>query len=207
MTPQLHTRTGLTAGLALAITAALLTGAPADAMPLEPRSPDARQPQTATAAPGHLLGKHPSDRQDLRSPDAKDAAEPSQYSTDLAWLKARNTIRASSLAGTTSPMSSDDLRSPDARDAGRTVVAPPQDLRSPDARDAGRTVPMTPRTTLPSYPVALPAEPASPVATDGGGAEWGTIGLAGAVTLLAAGGLALVLARRSRRAHRMGATA
>jgi hypothetical protein len=102
-----------------------------------------------------------------------------------------------------------DLRSPDARDAGRTVVAPQQDLRSPDARDAARdrAVPVTPRTTLPSYPVALPPEPASPVATDGGGAEWGTIGLAGAVTLLAAGGLALVLARRSRRAHRMGVTA
>ena len=75
-----------------------------------------------------------------------------------------------------------------------------QDLRSPDARDAGRAVPMTsPSNSVP--------EPASPVATDGGGAEWGTIGIAGAVTVLAAGGLALVLIRRSRRAHRMGATA
>ena len=100
-----------------------------------------------------------------------------------------------------------DLRSPDARDAGRSVVAPPQDLRSPDARDAGRAVPVTPRMPHPSNPVAPPSEPASPVAADGGGAEWGTIGIAGAVTLVAAGGLALVLARRSRRAHRMGATA
>jgi hypothetical protein len=141
-------------------------------------------------------------QQDLRSPDARDAGRtvvaPAQ---DLRSPDARD-------AGRTVVASPQDLRSPDARDAGRTVVAPQQDLRSPDARDAARdrAVPVTPRTTLPSYPVALPPEPASPVATEGG-AEWGTIGLAGAVTLLAAGGLALVLARRSRRAHRMGATA
>jgi hypothetical protein len=123
-------------------------------------------------------------QQDLRSPDARDAGR-----------------------AVVTPQQ--DLRSPDARDAGRTVVAPQQDLRSPDARDAAsdRAVPVTPRTTLPSYPVGPPPEPYSPVATDGGGAEWGTIALAGGATLLAAGGLALVLARRSRRAHRMGATA
>ena len=53
--------------------------------------------------------------QDLRSPDARDAGQPSQ--TQVAQ----------------------DLRSPDARDAAlaaQTQVA--QDLRSPDARDAGR---------------------------------------------------------------------
>jgi hypothetical protein len=53
--------------------------------------------------------------QDLRSPDARDAAAAAQA------------------------QSYQDLRSPDARDAGRTpdsVVS--QDLRSPDARDAGR---------------------------------------------------------------------
>jgi len=56
--------------------------------------------------------------QDLRSPDARDAA------------------------GTTATQVTQDLRSPDARDAGRpepTQVA--QDLRSPDARDAGRESP------------------------------------------------------------------
>jgi hypothetical protein len=57
--------------------------------------------------------------QDLRSPDARDAASASE------------TPRYS------------DLRSPDARDAGRTPdTSVAQDLRSPDARDAGR--PQTP---------------------------------------------------------------
>lgn len=188
MTPQLHTRTGLTAGLALAITAALLTGAPADAMPLEPRSPDARQPQTATAAPGHLLGKHPSDRQDLRSPDAKDAAEPSQYSTDLAWLKARNTIRASSLAGTTSPMSSDDLRSPDARDAGRKDPAPVPGLPTWPTNP----VPITPPTRT------VPVADGTPNAFQWGDAAIGAGGALGIVLLLA--GATALIGRRHRTA-------
>jgi hypothetical protein len=59
-------------------------------------------------------------QQDLRSPDARDAAIASQT---------RNY---------------QDLRSPDARDAGLASEARDyQDLRSPDARDAGR-VPSTP---------------------------------------------------------------
>ena len=54
--------------------------------------------------------------QDLRSPDARDAAA------------------AAKLQGY------QDLRSPDARDAGRAGENPGYtDLRSPDARDAGRT--------------------------------------------------------------------
>jgi hypothetical protein len=72
MTPQFHTRTRLTAALATA--AALAVSAPAGAAPVDLRSSDARYPQTATTVPGHLLGKHPSARQDLPSPDARDAA-------------------------------------------------------------------------------------------------------------------------------------
>jgi hypothetical protein len=52
--------------------------------------------------------------QDLRSPDARDAAAAAQA------------------------QSYQDLRSPDARDAGQAAQVT-QDLRSPDARDVGRT--------------------------------------------------------------------
>ena len=77
-------------------------------------------------------------QQDLRSPDARDAA----YHRGLY--------------GAAEAAPSQDLRSPDARDAARDLsdqVAPPpssiaassradyQDLRSPDARDAARRLP------------------------------------------------------------------
>jgi hypothetical protein len=63
--------------------------------------------------------------QDLRSPDARDAARRSQATQGQ------------------------DLRSPDARDAARAThhaqtAAGDQDLRSPDARDAARVGPQTP---------------------------------------------------------------
>ncbi len=66
--------------------------------------------------------------QDLRSPDARDAAlQAAQFSPSTTYQ---------------------DLRSPDARDAGRAakqnVPTTYQDLRSPDARDAGRVPSPTP---------------------------------------------------------------
>jgi hypothetical protein len=61
----------------------------------------------AALAPGTAMAG-----QDLRSPDARDAA-----------------VRASA------PV---DLRSPDARDAAASVSTAPTDLRSPDARDASQ---------------------------------------------------------------------
>jgi len=78
-----------------------------------------RQAVTAAALASALLAVGPvaaaGAQQDLRSPDARDAALASE---------ARNY---------------QDLRSPDARDAGVSAEAQAyQDLRSPDARDVGR---------------------------------------------------------------------
>ena len=77
-----------------------------------------RQAVTAAALATALLAVGPvaaGAQQDLRSPDARDAALASE---------ARNY---------------QDLRSPDARDAGVSAEAQTyQDLRSPDARDVGR---------------------------------------------------------------------
>jgi hypothetical protein len=181
MTPQLQTRTRLTA--ALTIAAALAVSAPAGAEPVDLRSPDARYPQTATTAPGHLLGKHPSARQDLRSPDARDAARKH-------------------------PSARQDLRSPDARDAARKHPSARQDLRSPDARDAARKDPAPVVPGLPTWPAnPVPITPATPHVPIAHGTadtfQWGdaAIGAGGALgfVLLLAGATALV-ARRHRTA-------
>lgn len=120
-------------------------------------------------------------QQDLRSPDARDAA-------------GQDGIYQPGEAG-------QDLRSPDARDAnehrGLYQVQPrpqpgPQDLRSPDARDAARNLP----------PVQIPA-PTVEVREPSGGFDWGDagIGAAGMLALLSltAGSALLVSARRRRR--------
>ena len=89
-----------------------------------------RRPLALAALAGAVLtlafgGQASAAYQDLRSPDARDAA------------------RLSELATATS--SYQDLRSPDAADAGRAAEQGQyQDLRSPDARDAGRVVPQVP---------------------------------------------------------------
>jgi hypothetical protein len=81
----------------------------------------------AALAVSAVLAPAATAQQDLRSPDARDAA-------------------ASSIR--------QDLRSPDARDAAVVPPSPPQrrftDLRSPDARDAGRPQPFVVHSTSPA---------------------------------------------------------
>ena len=116
--------------------------------------------------------------QDLRSPDARDAAQASEttQSQDLRSPDARDAALASQTR------SYQDLRSPDARDAGIAAQAREyQDLRSPDAHDIGR-VPSTPSPT--------------PAPTDNGTA-WDEIGIvAGGVLLLMGLGTFAVVGRR-----------
>jgi hypothetical protein len=139
---------------------------------------------TATAllavcvAPGSALAMPdqptaPQVSQDLRSPDARDAALQAAEST---------------------PQVAQDLRSPDARDAAlQAAESTPQvaqDLRSPDARDAGRVSP----------PVQTPLVEIREVPSNG--FDWGDagIGAAGIVAMLSiAAGLTLLLASRRRR--------
>jgi hypothetical protein len=130
----------------------------------------------------------PAHAQDLRSPDAKDAAVQTQG--DQYGL--RSDAPTSSLAGTTSPKPADDLRSADARDAVRIDGAPAgQDLRSPDARDGVWIEP--------GDPTAAPV-----VADDSPGTfKWGDAAIGAAamlgLLLLLAGGAAL-MSRRQRAA-------
>ena len=123
------------------------------------------------------------DYQDLRSPDAKDAARE---------------------AGT-APEPSQDLRSPDAADAARhrglyEVDRGPyvleHDFRSPDAADAARDLP----------PAQIPA-PVVEVREPPPGFDWGDagIGAAGMLALfsIAAGSALLLTSRRRRRGFGM----
>ena len=135
--------------------------------------------------------------QDLRSPDARDAAQASETTQTTQRQDLRSPdARDAALASQT--RSYQDLRSPDAADAARAgqsapeVQPPPssiaasageeyQDLRSPDARDIGR-VPSTPSPT--------------PAPTDNGTAldEIGIV--AGGVLLLMGLGTFAVVGRR-----------
>jgi hypothetical protein len=117
--------------------------------------------------------------QDLRSPDARDAAR-----------------EVGTVAG---PGQYQDLRSPDARDAAREagpVTGPSQDLRSPDARDAARDLPRV----VVSPPLVEVREAPS------GGFDWGDAGIGAAGMLglfsIAAGSALLVTGRRRRGALR-----
>ena len=110
-------------------------------------------------------------QQDLRSPDARDAATSAV------------------------PQPAQDLRSPDGRDAATLPARPQQlrpvqDLRSPDAVDGARGVP-------PSAPVASPV---TVIRSAGGGFDWGDAGIGAggalAVVLLGAGGVLLAGQRR-----------
>jgi hypothetical protein len=138
----------------------------------------------ACAVPATAAGQG----QDLRSPDARDAAAAGgyMYSSDAASAEAR--VQGHAPATT---QVAQDLRSPDARDA-RTepVTQVAQDLRSPDARDAG-----LPESPTPDTVVAIREAPAS-------GFDWGDagIGAAGLLAMLSiAGGLALLVSTRRRR--------
>jgi hypothetical protein len=116
-------------------------------------------------------------QQDLRSPDARDAAHP---------VPAVAVERQ-------------DLRSPDARDAAHPVPAvavEQQDLRSPDTRDlaAGRGTFSAPDVVVVKMPQSSPAAD--------GGIEWGDAGIGAAVLLgLIAVGLGGSLALVHRRRH------
>jgi hypothetical protein len=138
-------------------------------------------------------------QQDLRSPDARDAARE---------------------AGVVQP--SQDLRSPDARDAAReaATVEPGQDLRSPDAADAAQHRGLYEADSGPYVldrgygspdavdaahdlpPVQIPA-PVVEVRGPSGGFDWGDagIGAAGMLALfsIAAGSALLLMGRRRRR--------
>jgi hypothetical protein len=117
--------------------------------------------------------------QDLRSPDARDAAR-----------------EAGAVSGP-----SQDLRSPDAVDAAghrgpyeaeRGPFALNRDYGSPDAADAARDLP----------PVQIPAPVVTVTGSPSGGFDWGDagIGAAGAIGLfsIAAGSALLVTGRRRR---------
>ena len=106
-------------------------------------------------------------QQDLRSPDARDAA-----------------------SGVSSTPVQQDLRSPDARDAASGVSSMPvqQDLRSPDARDAAS---VSVRPSVPAAPVERPR------VSDGFEWGHAGIGGAAMLALvLALGGLTLLVTRR-----------
>jgi hypothetical protein len=126
--------------------------------------------------------------QDLRSPDARDAARD---------------------AGST-PEPGQDLRSPDATDAAahRGLYEPDggsyalnRDYGSPDAVDAARDLPPV------HYPTPTVAtEPPAPIVavTESTGFDWGDAGIGAAGTLalfsIAAGSALLLMGRRRRRA-------
>jgi hypothetical protein len=160
-----------------------LSAAPASAITYEDlRSPDAKDAARAAAV------VQPS--QDLRSPDARDAAREAAGDTGF-----RTSYQP------TPPTGGQDLRSPDARDAADHVglygVDEPeqvtQDLRSPDARDAARDLP----------PVQIPVPTVEVRNSPSGGFDWGDagIGAAGMLALfsIAAGSTLLVAGRRRRR--------
>ena len=115
--------------------------------------------------------------QDLRSPDARDAA-----------------------AAPASTGAVQDLRSPDARDAAGAPASTGsvQDLRSPDARDAAVATGSLAGTTAPDTAVSA----VEPVVTDDG-FEWGSaaIGAAAvlAIVLAVAAAAALIVPRRRMR--------
>jgi hypothetical protein len=107
--------------------------------------------------------------QDLRSPDARDAAA----------------------AAAAKDQHYQDLRSPDARDAARaSETRQYQDLRSPDARDAGR-----PPVQVPTSTVEIREVPAS--GFEWGDAAIGAAGLLALLSI--AGGITLMALGRRRR--------
>jgi len=117
---------------------------------------------------------HAAPAQDLRSPDARDAA----------LLRSRPVVDAAPRQ---------DLRSPDARHAAllrsRPVVdaAPRQDLRSPDTRDAARPRP------APIAGLGAAPPPVRPPDFD-----WPSAGIGAGTALAILAGIALVGRRRTR---------
>ena len=152
----------LTAGVLMALCVA---PGSAVAMPDQPVSDQPMPPPSSIAAPAGQA------YQDLRSPDARDAA-----------VQAAET-----------PQVAQDLRSPDARDAAVQAAATPQvaqDLRSPDARDVGRV----------SAPVQQPVVEIREVPSNGFDWGDAGIGAAGIFAMFSiAAGLTLLAGSRRRR--------
>jgi hypothetical protein len=129
---------------------------------------------------------------DLRSPDARDAALQSAETQVAQDLRSPDARDAATQAAET-PQVAQDLRSPDARDAAVQAAETPQvaqDLRSPDARDAGPASPAV------QQPVVEIREVPS------NGFDWGDAGI-GAAGILAmfsiAAGFTLLVGSRRRR--------
>jgi hypothetical protein len=153
-----------------------------------------RRAVTAVALATALLAIVPpggvSAQQDLRSPDARDAALASEAPNyrDLRSPDARHAALASEAPNYR------DLRSPDARDAALASEAPSyQDLRSPDARDSGR---------VPSSH-SLSASPTG----ESGGTDWGDVAIVAGGMLLLLGAAGVVLFGRRRSSARKARTA
>jgi hypothetical protein len=165
---------------AVALLAVCVAPGYAVAMPNEPVPPPSSIAQSAGQA-----------YDDLRSPDARDAALEAAKTEVAQDLRSPDARDAALEAAKTEV--AQDLRSPDARDAAaqaaETQVA--QDLRSPDARDAGRISP----------PVQTPVVEIREVPENG--FDWGDagIGAAGILAMLsiAAGFTLLLVSRRRRR--------
>jgi hypothetical protein len=155
---------------------------------------DLRSPDAKDAAREAGVVQTPS--QDLRSPDAKDAAREAE---------AGSGYRTSYQPTVPPSTGGHDLRSPDAVDAaqhrGLYQLDEPkpvsQDLRSPDARDAARDLP----------PVKIPAPVVEIRGEPSGGFDWGDagIGAAGMLALfsIAVGSTLLLTGRRRRRGFRV----
>jgi hypothetical protein len=135
-------------------------------------------------------------QQDLRSPDAKDAAR--EAGVDSGYR--------TSYQPTPPSTGGQDLRSPDAADAaahrglyeaGSSQYVLDRDYGSPDAVDAARDLP----------PVQIPAPVVEVRELPSGGFDWGDAGIGAAGTLalfsIAAGSALLITGRRRRRGFRV----
>jgi hypothetical protein len=171
MTSTANTTSKLIRATVCAAVATAITAAPAPAQSSQDlRSPDARDAAVVVQrAPGA------SGSRDLRSPDARDAGVGVQRATVVSGSR--------------------DLRSPDARDAAVGVQRAPdasgyQDLRSQDARDAAAKVLAASRPTAAVH-----------VSATARGFDWGSalIGAAAALGLMV---LSFAAATRSRRLTR-----
>jgi hypothetical protein len=153
---------------ALAIAALIIPAAAAQAKPADMHA------STAIAAAQAREKAQP--KQDLRSPDARDAA---------------NGIVTKS----------QDLRSADARDAAIHPRGPGHPVNAPGATAVGsqsvKPAPVAQAPTWPVDPKPVTSAPAAKPATGGdGGVDWTTIAIGIAGSLLAVGLLAFVLNRR-----------
>jgi hypothetical protein len=166
---------------AVALLAVCVAPGYAVAMPDEPVPPP---PSSIAQSAGQAYD-------DLRSPDARDAALEAAKTEVAQDLRSPDAREAAVQAAETQV--AQDLRSPDARDAAVQGAETPQvaqDLRSPDARDAGRISP----------PVQMPVVEIREVPENG--FDWGDagIGAAGILAMLSiAAGFTLLLGSRRRR--------